>query len=90
MVSGFRREKISLRRKDYDRLKMRLYDRLEQCLKADHKIKDSKRLIKRLKRHKPVYGVSDILRPGGLAEKIKMESVNEFPRGGGRLIKFDQ
>lgn len=82
--------KDQLQRKDYDRLKMRLYDRLEQCLKADHKIKDSKRLIKRLKRHKPVYGVSDILRPGGLAEKIKMESVNEFPRGGGRLIKFDQ
>jgi transposase len=31
---------------------MKLYDRLEQFLIADHKSKDGKRLIKRLKRHK--------------------------------------
>jgi transposase len=41
-----------LEQKDYDRLKMRLYNRLEQFLKAEHTIKDGKRLIKRLKRHK--------------------------------------
>jgi hypothetical protein len=39
-------------KKDYDRLRMRLYVRLEQFLKADHEVKDSKRLIKRLNRHK--------------------------------------
>jgi transposase len=41
-----------LEHKDYDRLKGRLYYRLEQFLKAEHTIKDGTRLIKRLKRHK--------------------------------------
>ena len=44
--------KDCLKQKDYDRLKVRLYYRLGQFLKAEHTIKDSKRLIKRLKRHK--------------------------------------
>jgi len=37
---------------DYARLKMRLYNRLEQFLKDEHNEKDGKRLIKRLRRHK--------------------------------------
>lgn len=45
-------KKDQLKSKDYDRLKKRLYERLDQSLKADHKDKDSKRLIKRLKRHR--------------------------------------
>lgn len=36
----------------YTRLKMRLYNRLEQFLKDEHHDKDAKRLIKRLRRHK--------------------------------------
>jgi transposase len=44
--------KDRLQKDDYNRLKMKLYDRLEQFLIADHKSKDGKRLIKRLKRHK--------------------------------------
>ena len=44
--------KDQLETKHYDRLKKRLYHRLEQFLKAEHKCKDGKRLIKRLKRHK--------------------------------------
>jgi transposase len=44
--------KDRLEKTDYDRLKMRLYNRLVQFLKAEHTIKDGKRLIKRLKRHK--------------------------------------
>ena len=44
--------KDQLKPKNYDRLKKRLYHRLEQFLKADYKAKDGKRLIKRLKRHK--------------------------------------
>jgi len=44
--------KHRLEKKDYERLKMRLFNRLEQFLKADHKGKDGKRLIKRLKRHR--------------------------------------
>ena len=39
-------------KKDYDRLKKRLYHRLEQFLLSDHQNKDCKRFIKRLKRHK--------------------------------------
>jgi transposase len=44
--------KDRLEQRAYDRLKLRLYNRLEQFLKDDHKAKDGKRLIKRLKRHK--------------------------------------
>ena len=44
--------KERMEQKDYDRLKMKLYNRLEQFLKDDHETKDGKRLIKRLKRHK--------------------------------------
>lgn len=44
--------KDRLKKKDYERLKMRLYNRLEQFLQDDHKGKDGKRLIKRLKRHR--------------------------------------
>jgi transposase len=36
----------------FDRRKARLYHRLEQFLEEDHKDKDAKRLMKRLKRHK--------------------------------------
>lgn len=36
----------------FDRRKRRLYHRLEQFLEENHKDKDAKRLIKRLKRHK--------------------------------------
>jgi transposase len=36
----------------FDRRKARLYHRLEQFLEENHKDKDAKRLIKRLKRHK--------------------------------------
>jgi transposase len=36
----------------FDRRKKRLYHRLEQLLEENHKDKDAKRLIKRLKRHK--------------------------------------
>jgi transposase len=35
----------------YDRLKGKLYQRLDQFLKMDHEAKDGKRLIKRLRRH---------------------------------------
>ena len=44
--------KDRLEQEGYDRLKMRLHIRLEQFLKAEHKGKDAKRLIKRLERHK--------------------------------------
>jgi len=40
-----------LDRLDFERLKGRLYKRLEQFLKAEPQCKDGKRLIKRLKRH---------------------------------------
>jgi len=44
--------KGQLTSKDFERLKNRLYHRLDQFLNTDHKVKDGKRLIKRLKRHK--------------------------------------
>ena len=43
--------KDQLNSEDYDRLKKRLYSRLEQFFKAPYEDKDAKRLIKRLKRH---------------------------------------
>jgi transposase len=45
-----RKERLDL--KDYNRLKKRLYGRLDQFLKATYEDKDAKRLIKRLKRHR--------------------------------------
>jgi transposase len=45
-----RKERLDL--KDYVRLKKRLYNRLDQFLKATYEDKDAIRLIKRLKRHR--------------------------------------
>jgi len=45
-------KKIQLRAGQYDRLKSRLYHRLDQILWGHHDDKDINRLIKRLKRHK--------------------------------------
>lgn len=44
--------KDQLQAKDYDRLKKRLYKRLDQFLGAPSEDKDAKRLIKRLNRHR--------------------------------------
>jgi transposase len=44
--------KGQLKPKDFERLKSRLYLRLDQFLKTEHGTKDGKRLVKRLKRHK--------------------------------------
>jgi len=44
--------KGQLKSEDVERLKNRLYRRLDQFLETDYQTKDSKRLIKRLKRHK--------------------------------------
>lgn len=44
--------KVQLRAGDYDRLKKKLYTRLNQLILAQYVDKDTKRLIKRLKRHR--------------------------------------
>jgi transposase len=44
--------KSHLDKEHYERLKRKLYNRLDQFLKNDHKEKDSKRLTKRLRRHR--------------------------------------
>jgi len=44
--------KDQLQSKDYDRLKKKLYERLDQFLGAPSEDKDAKRLIKRLNRHR--------------------------------------